>query len=196
MFLHPVVVLLEGRDASGKTTTAREILAALGQQHCAIVSLPPPFGMHDGAAYFRRWAEVLPRKPGDVRVFDRSWYNRAVVEPVMGFCSPAETESFFVDLPRFESELVQGGLRLVKILIQISEEERARRLESRRAAGRLTEVDAAVLSHAEAYDRAEREMVERTSIEAAPWLVLRDAERQERLDVALSRIDAALRGKG
>lgn len=192
--MFPVVVLLEGRDASGKSTTARDLLAALGPERCAVVALPPPSGMHEGAGYFRRWAEVLPRKPGEVTVLDRSWYNRAVVEPVMGFCSPAQAEAFFEHLPRFESELVKGGLRLIKILIQISEEERARRLESRRVSGRLTDVDAAVLEHAEAYERAEREMVARTSSEAAPWLVLRDAERQERLDVALSRIEAALRG--
>lgn len=189
--MHSVVVLLEGRDASGKTTTARDILEALGPKECRVVSLPPPSEDERRGFYFRRWAEVLPRKTGDVVVFDRSWYSRAVVERVMGFCSTEETEAFFVDVPRFESEMVKDGLRLIKIFIEISEEERARRLEGRRVEGRLSEVDAAGLSQPDAYYRAEREMLERTSTEVAPWLLLRDVERRERLDFALEKIEAA-----
>ena len=187
-----VVVLLEGRDASGKTTTARDILEALGPETCRVISLPPPSEEEKRGFYFRRWAGHLPREAGRVVVFDRSWYNRAVVERVMGFCSPEEAHTFLDEVPRFESELVSGGLGLVKIFIEISEEERARRLEDRRAAGRLTDVDAAALSQAEAYGRAEREMLDRTSTEAAPWIVLRDSDRQERLDTALASIAAAL----
>jgi polyphosphate kinase 2 (PPK2 family) len=188
-----VVVLLEGRDASGKTTTARDILEALGPGKCRVIALPPPSDEEKRGFYFRRWAERVPREAGEVVVFDRSWYNRAVVERVMGFCTPEEAETFLDEVPRFESELVSGGLGLVKIFIEISEDERARRLEGRRAAGRLTEVDAAALARAEAYSEAERAMLDRTSTSAAPWIVLRGSDRQERLDTALAHIAAALR---
>jgi polyphosphate kinase 2 (PPK2 family) len=190
--MHGVVVLLEGRDASGKTTTARDILEALGPRVCEVVSLPPPSEEDRRGFYFRRWAERLPREAGRVVVFDRSWYNRAVVERVMGFCSEEEAETFYSQVPRFESELVSGGLRLIKIFIEITEEERARRLETRRASGRLSVVDEKALEHAEAYAEAEQDMLARSSTEAAPWIVLRGAERQERLDIALANIHAAL----
>lgn len=191
--MHAVVVVLEGRDASGKTTTARDIAEALGPERCTVVSLPPPSPSDKLAFYFQRWAEVLPRKEGAVVVFDRSWYNRAVVERVMGFCTEAEAEAFLNEVPRFESELAHGGLRFVKLFIEISEEERARRLEGRRAAGKLSDVDAAALTRAKAYERAEQEMLQRTSTNDAPWMVVTDMERRERLDLALGKIDAALR---
>ena len=190
-----VAVLLEGRDGSGKTTTARDIAEALGPKVCRVISLPPPEEEDLRGFYFGRWLEHLPREEGQVIVFDRSWYNRAMVERVMGFSTEAEVEAFLAEVPRFESELVSGGLRLVKVFLEISEEEQARRLEDRRVAGRLTAVDAATLSRGDAYALAEEEMLDRTSTAAAPWTVLRDAERAERLEVALSHIDRALAGR-
>lgn len=191
--MHPVVLVLEGRDASGKTTTARDVAEALGPERSNVVSLPPPSPSEKVAFYFQRWAEVLPRKEGQVVVFDRSWYNRAVVERVMGFCTEKEARAFLDEVPRFESELVRGGLRFVKLFIEINEEERARRLEGRRAAGKLSDVDAAALTRAKAYERAEEEMLQRTSTEDAPWTVVADMERKDRLDLALAKIDAATR---
>lgn len=187
-----VVVLLEGRDASGKTTTARDIAGWLGPARCRVVALPPPTENEARGFYFTRWAERLPRRHGEVVVFDRSWYGRAVVENVMGFCTPEEVEAFFSDVPRYEAELVAGGLALVKVFIGISEEERARRFAVRRVSGGLSAVDASSLSRAAEYHRAEVEMLSRTSTPAAPWIVLRDRERQERLEVVLASVDAAL----
>ena len=188
-----VVVVLEGRDASGKTTTAREVCEALGPRTCRVVSLSPPTGEERHAAYFRRWLEHLPGEPGQVVVLDRSWYNRAVVERVMGFCSEVEVASFYEALPGFEAELVGSGVVLLKFFFMISEDEQARRLEGRRLEGRLSSTDAAALSGADAYARAEEEMLRRTSTAAAPWTVLRDTDRDDRRATVLARIEEALR---
>lgn len=190
-----VVVVLEGRDASGKTTTAREVGEALGPETCRVISLPPP-SEEERASYFRRWLEHLPREPGQVVVFDRSWYNRPVVERVMGFCSEAEVATFYDALPGFEAELIGSGLVLLKFFFAISGDEQARRLEGRRREGRLSATDAAALSSADAYARAEEEMLRRTSTPLAPWTVLHDTDREARRATVLASVERALRGTG
>lgn len=188
----PVVVLLEGRDGAGKTTTARDLLEALGPDVCRVVALPPPTADERQNVYLRRWLEHLP-EPGKVVVFDRSWYNRAVVERVMNFATPIEVETFFEQAPRFEAEVMKHGVAIVKVLFTISEREQARRLEDRRVEGRLTAVDAAAVSRVEAYAIAEREMIARTSTAEAPWIVLPELERAERLAALREHIEAAQR---
>ncbi|MBX3259059.1 MAG: hypothetical protein KIS78_16920 [Labilithrix sp.] len=187
-----VVVVLEGRDACGKTTTARDVAASLGPGTCRVIALPPPTELDRRGCYFRRWLEHLPSEPGQVVVLDRSWYNRAVVERVMGFCSEAEVVSFFEALPGFEAELVGAGQELLKFFFVISAEEQARRLEGRRIEGRLTAIDAASLPRSGAYSSAEEEMLRRTS-KPVPWTILRDVDRAERRATVLARIEAALR---
>ncbi len=187
-----VVVVLEGRDACGKTTTARDVAASLGPETCRVIALPPPTEVDRRGSYFRRWLEHLPSEPGRVVVLDRSWYNRAVVERVMGFCSEAEVSAFFEALPGFEAELVGAGQALLKFFFLISEVEQARRLEGRRIEGRLTEIDAASLPRSGAYTSAEEEMLRRTSTPVR-WTILRDVERAERRDIVLAAIEAALR---
>jgi polyphosphate kinase 2 (PPK2 family) len=188
-----VVVVLEGRDGSGKTTTARDLVHALGHGVCRVVALPPPTEAERRRPYFSRWLEHLP-EPGRVIVFDRSWYNRAVVERVMDFATPAEVEAFYEELPRFEAELARRGVRIVKMFFTIGEKEQARRLEGRRVQGRLTAVDAMALFHSEAYARAEEEMLARTSTPDAPWVVLPEWERSARLETLLEHVNAARNG--
>ncbi|MBX3205602.1 MAG: hypothetical protein KF764_11080 [Labilithrix sp.] len=186
-----VVVVLEGRDACGKTTTARDVAGALGPETCRVIALPPPTDADRRGSYFRRWLEHLPSERGQVVVLDRSWYNRAVVERVMGFCSEAEVASFFEALPGFEAELLGAGQQLLKFFFVISEQEQARRLEGRRLEGRLTAIDATSLSSSGAYSTAEEEMLRRTSA-PVPWTVMRDVDRPVRRAAVLAAIEAAL----
>ena len=187
-----VVVVLEGRDASGKSTTARDVCEALGPETCRVISLPPPTEEERRASYFRRWLEHLPHELGQVVVLDRSWYNRAVVERVMRFCSEEDVAAFYDALPGFEAELTGNGVAVLKFFFAISEDEQARRLEGRRREGRLSVTDAAALSSAEAYAEAEEEMLRRTSTPAAPWTVLRDTDREVRRATVLASIARAL----
>jgi polyphosphate kinase len=186
----PVIVLLEGRDGSGKTTTARDVVAALGPHMCRVISIARPNVAERRGFFFERWLAHLPRS-GSVAVFDRSWYNRALVERVMGFCSARELDEFFAAAPRVEAELVSSGYVIVKLFFTISKEEQLRRLEERRVRGSLSAVDAVAFSQRDAYARAEAEMFERTSTAAAPWIVLPECDRQTRRAAVLDRVSAA-----
>jgi polyphosphate kinase 2 (PPK2 family) len=182
------VVLLEGRDGAGKTTTARDVALALGPSICRVVALPPPTEVEQRGYYFERWLAQLPG-PGSVIVFDRSWYNRALVERVMGFCTDEELAAFFDEVPRVEATLIGDGYRLVKIFFGIGRREQVRRLGERQERSELSPVDAEAIVRRDAYARAEREMFERTSTDAAPWTVLPEADRPVRCAAVLDRID-------
>ena len=186
-----VIVLLEGRDGAGKTTTARDVVESLGPTRCRVVSLGPPTDAERRGSYFQRWLAHLP-EPGHVAVFDRGWYNRALVERVMGFCTPAELAEFFEAVPRLESELVASGYALIKLFFSISQEEQARRLEERRARGELSAVDAVAVENGDAYQRAEAEMFERTGA-AVPWVILPESDRVTRCREVLERVAGASR---
>jgi polyphosphate kinase 2 (PPK2 family) len=183
------VVLLEGRDGAGKTTTARDVALALGSSICRVVGLPAPTEIEQRGYYFQRWLAQLPGL-GSVVIFDRSWYNRALVERVMGFCTEVELEAFFEEVPRVEAKLIGDGYRLVKVFFGIGRREQIRRLGERRERGELSPVDAEAIARRDAYARAEEEMFARTSTDAAPWTVLAEADRPARCAAVLERIDA------
>lgn len=174
------LVLLEGRDAAGKSTAARWLATRFDGR---VVSLPPPDAV-ERRFYFRRWLRQLPER-GELVIWDRSWYNRAGIERVMGFASPLEVEGFLRAVPEVERGLVAGGISLVKIYLAVSKTEQARRLEAREAKGKLSRLDRAALSHWDHYSVAEEEMVWRTSTAHAPWTVI-DAD-----DMPRSRVEAA-----
>jgi polyphosphate kinase 2 (PPK2 family) len=189
------VVLLEGRDASGKTTTARDVAGSVS--HGRVIVVPRPTDeQKKHSNYFHRWLEHLEQIiDGEVIVFDRSWYNRALVERVMGFCTPTDLETFFEAVPKVESDLMRRGIRLVKVFLSIGEQEQARRLAGRHERGELTDIDAEALAQREAYARAEEEMFARTSFPGAEWVVLPESERATRLAAVIERVNAALRAE-
>lgn len=201
-----VLVIVEGRDASGKGGLIRCVVRRLDPGGVSVVRLPKPTPTERGQWYFQRYVRHLPGS-GELSLFDRSWYNRAGLEPVMGYCSPQEAEAFLEDVPVFEGLLVRSGLQIIKLYLTISREEQARRLAERAedplTRWRMTPIDRAAGAKWEAYTRAEATIFRRTSTREAPWVrVIGDDKRQARLDAIralLSRLeypdtDASLTG--
>lgn len=125
-----VAVLFEGRDASGKGGCIKRFKEHLNPRKARVVALTKPTNVERGQWYFRRYIKVLPN-PGELVFFDRSWYNRAVVEPVMGFCEPQQYDKFIEQVPEFEHLLYEDNIKLIKFWFSISKEEQKKRFESR-----------------------------------------------------------------
>ena len=128
---HKVVVVFEGRDAAGKGGSIRRFMEHLNPRSARVVALPKPTEEQMGQWYFQRYAYQLPN-PGELVFFDRSWYNRAVVEPVMGFCTKEQYATFMQQAPEFEHMLYEDGIHLIKFWFSITKEEQQRRFDSRR----------------------------------------------------------------
>ena len=168
------LVIVEGADGAGKTRLVRDALRYLDPRRCRAVSLGPPDERERRQWYFQRWLAHLPAD-GEIVFFDRSWYNRAALEPVHGFCTPAEREAFLDAAPRLERLLVDSGLRLVKIFLAISRDTQARRLAERT---NLTPIDRAAAATWPAMQAAYDEMLRRT----APWIVVDNNDENDRRD--------------
>jgi polyphosphate kinase 2 (PPK2 family) len=158
------LVIVEGADGAGKTTLVHRAMRHLEPRCCRAVALGPPDERERRQWYFQRWLAHLPAD-GEIVFFDRSWYNRAALEPVHGLCTPAERDAFFDAAPRLERLLVDGGLHLVKIFLAIRRETQARRLAARAT---LSAIDRAAASTWPAMQAAYDEMLART----APWIVI------------------------
>jgi polyphosphate kinase len=185
------VVIVEGCDGAGKTAVIRRATRHLDPRHCRVVALGPPTERERSQWYFQRWIAQLPAA-GELVFFDRSWYNRAALEPVHGLCTAAEAEAFLAAVPRLERLLVDGGVRLVKLLLRIGPDEQARRLAARAADPRrrwkTTALDRAAPSVWAAMRAAHDRMVATTG----PWIVIDgDDQRRARL-AALRAIGGAL----
>jgi len=179
-------VVVEGRDGVGKTTLVRALVRCIARAQAVVV--PRPTWDELRGSPFARFLERI--RSGFV-VLDRSWYTRASVEAPMGFCSARELETFLEAAPRFEEELVRSGVTLVKIHLDVSDEEQARRLLRRTQA---TLVDRAALARAGDFARAREDMTRRTSTPLAPWHFLRtDGDPEQTTKLALARIIAACR---
>ena len=169
-----VVVLLEGRDAAGKDGTVKHIVEHLSPRETRVVALPKPSDREFSEWYFQRYVPHLPA--GEFVLFNRSWYNRAGVERVMGFCTEDETEDFLAVVPTFEWMLLNSGIRLFKYYLDIHRKEQARRLASRRRdplkQWKISPVDNAALKNWAAYSRARNEMLLRTHSAHAPWFLV------------------------
>ncbi|MBM2576669.1 polyphosphate kinase 2 [Jannaschia sp. Os4] len=181
-----VIAVFEGRDAAGKGSTIRRLTANLPSRAAPVVALSKPTERERGEWYFQRYVRHLPTA-GQVSVFDRSWYNRAVVEHVFGFCSPAEREAFFHQLPSFEKLLVDDGIVLVKLWLTVGRAEQLRRFLSRETdplkQWKLSGIDVKGLAKWDAYTDAIGETLERSSFDFAPWTVVRsDDKRRARLE--------------
>jgi len=180
-----VAIVFEGRDAAGKDGAIRVLTEHLSNRQTRVVALPKPSDRERSQWYFQRYVAHLPAC-GETVVFNRSWYNRAGVERVMGFSRPEEQEVFLLDTPTFEAMLLESGLRLVKVWLDVSKAKQAERLEERRTdplkALKASPLDAAAQDRWDDYSAARDEMLRRTSTPAAPWICVRaDHKRTARL---------------
>ena len=170
-----VVIIFEGRDAAGKGGVIKRITQRLNPRVCRVVALPAPNDRERTQWYFQRYVPHLPAG-GEVVLFDRSWYNRAGVERVMGFCTPSELEEFYRSVPEFEKMLVRSGIQIIKYWFSISDEEQEVRFLGRihdpLKQWKLSPMDLESRRRWEGYTRAKEEMLERTHIPEAPWWVV------------------------
>ena len=170
-----VVVLFEGRDSAGKGGAIKRITQRLNPRVARVVALPAPSDREKTQWYFQRYVPHLPAG-GEIVLFDRSWYNRAGVERVMGFASESEVEQFFDDVPEFERMLIRSGIRLVKYWFSITDEEQQMRFLVRihdpLKQWKLSPMDLQSRIRWEAYTKAKEEMLERTNIPEAPWYIV------------------------
>ena len=181
-----VVVVFEGRDAAGKGGVIKRITQHLSPRICRVAALPAPTERERTQWYFQRYAPHLPAA-GEMVLFDRSWYNRAGVERVMGFCTEEEHREFLRSCPEFERMLVRSGIQLVKYWFSVSDEEQERRFRSRIALPhkrwKLSPMDLESRRRWVEYSKAKDEMFAHTDIEQAPWYVVdADVKKRARLN--------------
>jgi polyphosphate kinase 2 len=176
-----VVVIFEGRDAAGKGGVIKRITQRLNPRVCRVVALPAPSERERGQWYFQRYVPHLPG-PGEIVLFDRSWYNRAGVERVMGFCTEEEVAEFFRSCPEFERMLVRSGITLVKYWFSITDNEQHRRFLMRirdpLKQWKLSPMDLQSRVRWEAYTKAKEAMLEHTNIAEAPWWVVEAVDKK------------------
>ena len=191
-----LVIIFEGRDAAGKGGTINHFMRHLNPRHARAVALSKPTETERGEWYFQRYVAQLP-SAGNMVLFDRSWYNRAGVERVMGFCTEAQAAKFLEEAPHFESWLVRDGIIFIKLWLNVGREMQLKRFHGRRhhplKRWKLTDIDILGLTKWEAYNIAQEDIFSATHTDAAPWtVVLSNDKRRGRLNAmraVLSRID-------
>ncbi|MEM9495469.1 MAG: polyphosphate kinase 2 [Pseudomonadota bacterium] len=170
-----VAIIFEGRDAAGKGGAVKTIMRRMNARIWRIVALPKPTERERTQWYFERYVAHLPAG-GEITLFDRSWYNRAVVEPVMGFCSDAEYKTFLREAPKFEKMLTDSGVILLKFWLHVSAEEQERRFQDRandpRKRWKLSPIDLKARNLWVEFTRHRDVMLEKTHTDYAPWLVV------------------------
>jgi polyphosphate kinase 2 len=171
-----IAIVLEGRDAAGKDGLIKAMTANMSARATRVVALPKPSDRDRASWYFQRYVAHLPAA-GEVVIFNRSWYNRAGVEPVMGFCSAEEHEAFLATVGEFEDMLAKGGIQLFKYYLDISRAEQKERLEARRADPlkfwKVGPIDEAAMARFDDYTARRDEMFSRTHTQQGPWTVVR-----------------------
>lgn len=176
-----IAILVEGRDAAGKGGTIRRFTEHLNPRAMRVVALPKPTDEERGQWYFQRYIKQLPNK-GEIVFFDRSWYNRAVVEPVMGFCSKKEHQRFLQQVTEFEHMLYEDGVTIIKFWFSISKEEQLKRFEARRKnplkQWKISPVDEKAQELWDAYTRYKEEMFSKTHATFSPWIIVRANDKQ------------------
>lgn len=175
-----IVILFEGRDAAGKGGTIRRFMEHLNPRGARVVALPKPSDVEAGQWYFQRYVAHLPTK-GEIVFFDRSWYNRAGVEPVMGFCTKEEYENFMREVPDFERSLIRSGITLIKFWFAVSREEQLKRFREREVHPlkhwKLSPIDRASIDRWNDYTRASQQMFNRTDTADAPWIIIKSDDK-------------------
>lgn len=171
-----VAVLFEGRDASGKGGSTKRFTEHLNPRSMRVVALSKPTEMEQGQWYFRRYIKELPN-PGEIVFFDRSWYNRAVVEPVMGFCTDKQYEEFLTQVPEFEHMLYEDGIVLIKFWFSISKEEQKKRFDSRMKnplkVWKFSPVDMKGQELWDKYTYYKERMFSKTHTNFSPWTIVK-----------------------
>ncbi len=176
-----IVILFEGRDAAGKGGTIKRFMEHLNPRGARVIALEKPTEEEKGQWYYQRYVKHLPTK-GDILLFDRSWYNRAGVERVMNFCSPAEYLEFMRQTPDFERMLVRSGIRLYKFWFSVSRDEQFERFQARKVAPlkqwKLSPIDLASLDKWDAYTEAKEAMFFYSDTADAPWTVIKSDDKK------------------
>lgn len=171
-----VAIIFEGRDASGKGGTIRRFVEHLNPRSMRVVALAKPTEVEQGQWYFTRYIKELPN-PGEIVFFDRSWYNRAVVEPVMGFCSREQYQEFMRQVPEFENMLYEDGVTIIKFWFSVSQDEQANRFESRKKTfvkqWKISPVDEQATEMWDKYTFYKEAMFSRTHTTYSPWVIVR-----------------------
>lgn len=179
---YKLVVIFEGRDAAGKGGVIKRITQRLNPRHLRVVALPAPTNREKSQWYFQRYVPHLPAS-GEMVLFDRSWYNRAGVERVMGFADDAEVEQFFNDVPEFERMIVGSGVKLIKYWFSISDQEQQLRFLMRihdpLKQWKLSPMDLESRVRWETYTKVKEEMFERTNIDVAPWFIVEGNDKKQ-----------------
>lgn len=176
-----LLIILEGRDGAGKDGTIKRVTEHLSPRDIRVVALPKPSDVETTQWYFQRYVEHLPAA-GEIVLFNRSWYNRAGVEKVMGFCTEAQYNEFMRAVPVFEAMLIEAGITVVKYYLDIDRKEQKQRLESRRKdplkQWKISPIDEKALKHFDDYTQARNAMLLGTDSAAAPWLVVRAGDKK------------------
>ena len=196
-----VAILFEGRDAAGKGGSIKRFKEHLNPRSSRVVALTKPTEVEKGQWYFRRYIQVLPN-PSEIVFFDRSWYNRAVVEPVMGFCTKEEYKKFIVQVPEFEHLLYEDNLKIIKFWFSISKEEQKKRFDSRLKnplkRWKFSPVDMEGQKRWDEYTYYKEQMFSKTHTNFSPWIIVKtNDKKQARLEsmrYVLSQFD--YEGKG
>jgi polyphosphate kinase 2 len=177
-----VAVIFEGRDAAGKGGNIRRFMEHLNPRSMRLVALNKPTDVERGQWYFRRYIQHLPN-PGEIVFFDRSWYNRAVVEPVMGFCNDEQYRQFMVQLPEFEHMLYEDGVIIVKFWLSITKEEQLKRFNARMGnplkRWKFSPVDKKGQEYWDVYTKYKELMFSKTHTSFSPWIIVKTNDKQE-----------------
>ncbi len=177
-----MIILFEGRDAAGKGGTIRRVTRYMNEKHYRVVALAKPTEHEKTQWYFQKYIQQFPRG-GEVVLFDRSWYNRAMVEPVFGFCSDKEYKNFMRGVSGFEKDLVRQGTILIKLYFSVTKEEQDRRFERRKTdplrQWKLSEVDLQAQERWDDFTNVKYEMLKKTHTTHAPWKIIRSNDKHQ-----------------
>lgn len=175
-----MIILVEGRDASGKGGAIRRITRYMNEKHYRVVALGKPSDAERNQWYFQRYIQHFP-KGGEIVLFDRSWYNRSMVEPVFGFCTDEEYETFLKTVPRFEADLIDHKIHFLKLYFSVSKDEQANRFEEREVnplkQWKLSEIDVQMQERWEEFTQKKYRMLKETNTEESPWTIIRSDDK-------------------
>lgn len=175
-----MIILFEGRDAAGKGGTIRSVTRCMNEKHYRVIAMGKPTDEQRSQWFFQKYVSQFPRG-GEIALFDRSWYNRAMVEPVFGFCSDDEYNNFMTGVVGFEKDLVRQGTILVKLYFSVTKEVQKKRFDRRKndplRQWKLSEVDVQAQERWDDFDKVKYEMLRRTHTASAPWTVIRSTDK-------------------